>query len=89
MSTPPHRRFEVVLRIGADEWNGVLREVDWIRREIEEHGPTCTSVSGGPDSNHIVEIAERPEMTHDRYFEELETHLAAVRLSAPASDSTG
>src|SRR5512146_879973 len=61
----PHRHVELSIEIGADGWDFVVRELRRLTTHIEEHGLDCTSVSGGPDGNHIVQIHVYPEMTND------------------------
>lgn len=76
MSEKPHRRFEVTITIGADDWTEVCRELDWLASHVAEHGVKCDSVSGGPSSGHTVHVRHEPGMTHTRYFAELDAYLA-------------
>jgi hypothetical protein len=46
---------------------------------IEEHGQSCNSVSGGVSSYHSVDIQHRPEMTSERFHEELKAHIAETK----------
>jgi hypothetical protein len=69
-----------MISIGGDDWEAVVRDLDYLARHVAEHGAQCGSISGGYSGNHIVEVVEHPDMTHDRYFEELATHLAEERV---------
>lgn len=75
----PHRRFELEIHVGADDWETVLRELQRLTAHLEEHGPACDSVSGGYDQGSWVKIVERPDQTHDKYVAELEAYLASER----------
>lgn len=79
MSEPkqPRRAFELTITIGADTWRSVEDELAFLAIHIPDHGPKCDSVMGGPCRNHIVSIHHDPEMTHDRYHEELQAYLDA------------
>lgn len=74
----PRRRFELMIKVGADDWARALNELENLVRHIDEHGVNCNSVSGGYDTHHIVEIVETADMTHDRYVQELTVHLEAL-----------
>ncbi len=75
----PHRAFEITIRVGADTWEDAIAELLRMAYHIEEHGPNCNSVSGGYSTNHTVTILQNPQMTHDRYFEQLGAYLAAKK----------
>lgn len=81
MSRPekPKRAFEVTLKIGADSWKDVIDQVDHLGFVLEQSGPKCSSVSGGPSSNHSVEVVHNPEQTHDKYFSQLDDFLEDQR----------
>lgn len=72
---PPKRRFEVQIVIGGDTWPDVLDRLQDLLLHIGDHGPACSSVSGGYVSGHWVQVTEHPEMTHDRYVAELDAYL--------------
>lgn len=71
----PHRAFELKITIGADEWPQVLRELAELVDHLEDHGPTCSSLSGGPSVGHIVDIKTDPTMTNEIYHERLIAYL--------------
>jgi len=74
--SPPRRAFELTIKIGGDTWRDVLRDLLDTARHVEQHGPQCNSVSGGYSTNHIVDVRVDPDMTHDRYVDQLEAYLA-------------
>lgn len=73
---PPKRAFELTIKIGGDTWEDVIHNVRDLLPHIEEHGQSCNSVSGSPSCGHIVDIQLHPEMTHERYHEELQAYIA-------------
>lgn len=80
MTTRPHRAFELEIRIGGDTWEDVIHHVRDLLPHIEDHGTACNSVSGSPSAYHSVNIVHRPEMTHERFIEELDAHVAAMKI---------
>jgi len=72
----PHRAYELDIHIGGDTWKDVIHDLLDLARHVEDHGEKCGSTSGSPSCNHSVTIVVRPEMTHDRYIEELGAYLA-------------
>ena len=77
MTDRPHRAFEIDIHIGADTWEDAAREVERVMQHIIECGERGCMASGGCSMGASVTIVHRPEMTHDRYFEQLDAHLAA------------
>lgn len=76
MTEAPHRAYEITIRVGADNWEKAARAIEFAAHHLIDHGPECKSCMGGPDSNHTIEIAHDPEMTHERYFEKVHQWLA-------------
>lgn len=79
MAEAPHRRFSLSVSIEADEWEDILRRLDELMTRVHECQPPWHSVSGGPSESHIIEAVERPNVTHDSYFRELQNYLTALR----------
>lgn len=79
MAEAPKRRFEVEIHVSGDIWADVIDTLRDLLPHIEEHGPSCDSVSGGPSRGHWVRVTERPEMTHERYHEQLDAYLDELR----------
>lgn len=58
-----------------------LEAVERVMRHIIGCGQQCGLASGGYSTGASVMIVHRPEMTHDRYFEQLDAHLAAKKAN--------
>lgn len=78
----PHRAFELDIHIGGDTWDEVIRDLKYLAEHVEDHGPTCSSVCGGPSGNHIVTVTRHPDMTHERYHEQNDAYLASKATQA-------
>lgn len=75
----PERRWTVTLNVGADEWDDAAHELMRLAEHVREHGPGCSQVSGSPSVGSSVDIVSRPDMTHERYFAELDAYLDEER----------
>ena len=73
----PQRCYTLDISIGADDWQGVVDDLRHLTSHIEDCGPKCSSVMGGSSSGYTVTVTHRPDMTHDKYFEELNKYLDA------------
>ena len=69
----PRRRFDALIRIGADSKEELVRAIEQIAFDVDRGSTSC--VSGGPDSGWSVTVSEYPEMTHDAYFAAVEAWL--------------
>lgn len=82
MSIKPHRRFVLKLEIGGDTWRDVLGELNHrlftLETEQPKYGPDkgWNGASGGPGSGSSTEVMVDHEMTHERYFEQIQKYLA-------------
>lgn len=78
---PEQRRWKFVGKIEADTWEDLWRQFEQIEIEISTRpeGEIPFDVSGGPDSNWAFTVTEKPDMTHDRYFEELNAYLESKK----------
>ena len=85
MTDRPHRAFEIDIHIGADTWEDAAREIARVLSHVVEHGQQCSLASGGPSSGASVTIRHRPEMTHDKYFEQLDAYLVAKEAAKQVS----
>lgn len=74
---PPRRRFHVDISIDGDTWDDVARQVEELLPHIAEHGPACSSVSGGYAGGHWVHVTERPEVSREAYHAALDAYLEA------------
>lgn len=78
----PQRRYELNLKLGADSWDYVLRALHQIEIDLSRLAPIRTelghdyeSVSGGPDYGTSIKIKFDADMTHEKYFEQLDQWL--------------
>lgn len=70
----PKRTYELQLTIGADTLDDLRSNLRSICIDLERNDITSfSSVSGGYQSNHILTIEHSPTVTHDSYFEALES----------------
>lgn len=81
----PHRAFEIELKVTGDTWKDVVYELNRIIDEVKEHGQDCKLVSGGYSSGGYVLINHDPNMTHDKYFED----IAEAKLKPHGSGEDG
>lgn len=73
----PHRRYTVEIKIGADTWEDVKRSLDQIAFDL--HGREDGAIdktSGAPSAGYTVIGKQDPEMTHERYFADVEAWRA-------------
>ena len=78
----PHRRFEIVVTVSADDWESAQREVARVLDHVAEHGPQCNMASGGYSTGSSVQVTEDAEMTHDRFEQELDAWISTERAKA-------
>jgi len=80
---PEQRRWKFVGKIEADSWEDLLRGLDTIQFDLSNRNDQEIpfSVSGGYDSNWAFTVTEKPDMTHDKYFEELDAYLESKKES--------
>ena len=70
---PPKRKFTVSIRISSDTWDGVLDELQEIYFHFD--AGRKSSVSGGVETSHIIDVEENPGQTPERYLEQLKEYL--------------
>jgi hypothetical protein len=87
MSDKPKRKYELEIRMGADSYEDMLNDlIDWAQTmKIESPGIDYSTdgVSAGYHSSHSYKIAVTPDMTHERYFEELDAWLDEQKADKP------
>jgi hypothetical protein len=71
----PKRRFELEIIVSGDSWDDVIFNLKDLVPHVIDHGPECRSISGSPSSSHCVTVTERPDMTHEKYFEQIDEYL--------------
>lgn len=72
----PRRAHTIILSAGADSAERLAAELRLFADRIER-GTISTGAIGGADAGTTYSYAHRPEMTHERFFEELNTWLRA------------
>jgi len=75
----PCRKYELRVGISGDTWDDVIHELRRVADHIEGHGETCNLSSGGSTCGAWVMNMIDPDMTHERYVEELKAWCAAKR----------
>lgn len=84
MSEQPHRRYRLTLELQADTFEELLVNMEEIQLDLRDgntkrHGGRFHSVMYGPSSGYVVDVHVDTEMTHERYYEQLEAYLAAKK----------
>lgn len=76
----PRNKYEVTLHVSAADWLAAIRALKDLVDHVDEHGPECSSVSGGGAASHWVDIQHNPEQTPENYARELRAYVDAMRL---------
>lgn len=71
----PQRMFQLTLTIGADSLEELRDRFDGLIETVRGIRTTYFSMEAGPNSSSITRLVFDPNMTHDKYIEELEKHL--------------
>lgn len=69
----PQRAFQIEIKIGADTKQHTMSLLYEFVKDIFDDGVSCVSV--GPSSGGFHTVKKNPEMTHERYIEELDAWL--------------
>lgn len=77
----PRRRFEVVVRIGADHWDGVQDMVNYAQDHLSDH--RASLITGGVSCGMTIQVDIRPEITAERYQAALSEYCARRRIESP------
>lgn len=71
----PRRAHQLAVQVGAD----TVEDLAWSLRRLAEgveRGELTRGCSGGPSCGWTYEYRHDPEMTHERYFAEVDAYLA-------------
>lgn len=68
--TTPKRAFEFEMRVVADTKADMAELINHLIEQMDAGSQSC--VTGGPTSGGFFKVTENPEMTHERYIEELD-----------------
>jgi hypothetical protein len=79
----PRRHIEILIKIGADNWQAVECELRSLLDEMRRSGTIGNGVSGSPSGGSIRESSVDPAWDHDRYFAALDA-VHTRRLQALA-----
>lgn len=77
MTDAPRRRVQIVLELGADDWESAANALWNLARQLERGECRQGAVSGGYDSGYVLKANEDEAITHDSWYAELQTYLAA------------
>ena len=72
---PPHRAVELTLRIGANDDRALADALRTFETQLARSELSGSGVSGGPSFGWIYDIQRDPDMTPERYREELREYL--------------
>lgn len=68
----PKRAFEIEIKVGGDTLEDAKHLIEeW----LYDLTPTSGIVTGGPSAGGFVKVTHNPEMTHERYVQDLNRHL--------------
>lgn len=70
----PHRAHEIDLKVGADTLDDLVWALRTISTELQR-GQLSRGCSGSPSAGWTHEYRHDPEMTHDRYFADVDAWL--------------
>lgn len=75
-SRGPVRQHDLIMRVGADS----VEELAWALRQFADEalrsGISAHGCSGSPSVGYLFSYRDNPEMSHDRYFREVDEWLA-------------
>lgn len=79
----PVRRYQLALVLGADDWDELVHALeqfafhaDTYLRPMADGDVGWNGASGGVASGYSYDVRVDPTMTHERYVEELNAHIA-------------
>lgn len=73
---PLRRAHSIVLSAGGDTVHDLVSELHMLAERIAR-GELTKGCGGGPTRGSIYSYINDPDMTHDRYFDELNRRLVA------------
>lgn len=88
MTDAPRRRYEVAIRIGADEVKGIVEALHSLEFMYASEGMGHDAAHGGPDWGFTCVDSEDPNQTHEAYFAHVERWIAERRAEKADKDST-
>lgn len=75
----PRRRWDIVVKVGADSLADAANALEAIARDLDRDGRASPIdiVSGSPSVGYTVEGDENPSITHESYFAAVDAWLKA------------
>ena len=77
MNDAPKRNHVVVIRIGADGPEEVMRALRNLETDFIMEGLRSLTL-GGPDYGMDVSVTINPDVTHESYFAAVDEYLSAI-----------
>lgn len=77
MSDAPRRRVQLVLELGADDWQAAANALWNLAHQLDRGQCRQGCVSGGCDSGYVLKTNEDESVTHDSWYADLQAYLAA------------
>lgn len=74
----PHRQFELTIRVSANDFEDVIREIGEAFDHIKKTRLQCNRIYAG-GSSHTIELEHDPAMTSEEYYQQLDVYLARLR----------
>jgi len=71
----PERQHTLLLKLSADSREELVAALTQIAIEVDRGQNAGVSVSAGPGYGYVMQTRLNPDMTHDKYFKDLEAHL--------------
>lgn len=82
----PERAVIVTITIGGDSDADVIGAIRGIAHDYWDREMVGSCVSGSPSCGYTITVRRNPEMTHERYFEEVDAWLERTRAPRPGEE---
>jgi len=82
----PHRAHELICKIGADTAERLADELRTLAMMVERNELSVGCV-GGPTCGALYSYKHDADMTHDRYFQEINASLESARAVEQTADA--
>lgn len=82
MPSPPRRRFELKIKLTGDTYEDLCVALRSLYLELDDESmgekPYIDIAVGAERMSYVVHGVQDPEMTHERYYQDLRAYLVAV-----------
>lgn len=75
----PERQHTLLLKLSADSREELVHALTQIAIEADRGQDAGVAISGGPGYSFVMQRHVNPDMTHDKYFKQLEADLDELR----------